>query len=101
MISFAKIIFLLVAVKGKLCAGEKPWFLKISFTRPHAPYDPPERWFDYYVNKNLPMLLKVTGEKNSNLLKAEMLGGRAVHLVMKTEKHVQDITAVFILLMKQ
>lgn len=40
----------------RLCNDTKPWFLKISFARPHSPYDAPKRWFDYYYNRNdLPM----------------------------------------------
>lgn len=26
----------------------KPLFLKVSFARPHSPYDPPQRWLDAY-----------------------------------------------------
>lgn len=28
-------------------------FLKVSFQRPHPPFDPPKRWLEYYKNKNL------------------------------------------------
>ncbi len=31
-----------------------PFFLKVSFARPHSPYDPPQRWMDYYEDANLP-----------------------------------------------
>lgn len=31
-----------------------PLFLKISFARPHSPYDPPQRFFDMYENRNIP-----------------------------------------------
>ena len=31
-----------------------PFFLKVSFARPHSPYDPPQRWFDHYADKPLP-----------------------------------------------
>lgn len=34
---------------------ENPWFLKLSFQRPHPPYDAPKRWMDYYENIDLPM----------------------------------------------
>ena len=30
--------------------GEKPLFLKVSFARPHSPYDPPRRFLDLYEN---------------------------------------------------
>lgn len=33
---------------------EKPLFLKISFARPHSPYDPPQRYFDRYENADVP-----------------------------------------------
>jgi arylsulfatase A-like enzyme len=31
-----------------------PWFLKVSFARPHSPYDPPQRWWDRYMSVRLP-----------------------------------------------
>jgi len=33
---------------------EDPWFLKVSFARPHSPYDPPERLFKIYENADIP-----------------------------------------------
>ena len=32
----------------------QPWFLKVSFERPHSPYDPPPRWMDRYMSASLP-----------------------------------------------
>jgi arylsulfatase A-like enzyme len=32
----------------------EPFFLKVSFIRPHSPYDPPERFFRMYEKENLP-----------------------------------------------
>jgi arylsulfatase A-like enzyme len=32
----------------------EPFFLKLSFIRPHSPYDPPKRWFDAYASADLP-----------------------------------------------
>lgn len=32
----------------------EPFFLKVSFIRPHSPYDPPQRLFDEYLKANLP-----------------------------------------------
>ncbi|HXK00813.1 MAG TPA: arylsulfatase [Verrucomicrobiae bacterium] len=32
----------------------EPWFLKVSFERPHSPYDPPPRWMDRYADAPLP-----------------------------------------------
>ena len=32
----------------------QPWFLHVSFERPHSPYDPPPRWMDYYASRPLP-----------------------------------------------
>ncbi len=32
----------------------EPWFLKVSFARPHSPYDPPQRWWDRYKDADLP-----------------------------------------------
>lgn len=34
--------------------SEKPFFLKVSFARPHSPYDPISEYFDYYNAKDLP-----------------------------------------------
>ncbi|MFB3829113.1 MAG: arylsulfatase [Bryobacteraceae bacterium] len=32
----------------------EPFFLKVSFARPHSPYDPPERFFRMYQDADLP-----------------------------------------------
>jgi len=32
----------------------EPFFLKVSFARPHSPYDPPQRFMDKYKDANLP-----------------------------------------------
>jgi len=34
--------------------GPAPWFLKVSFERPHSPYDPPPRWMNRYSGAPLP-----------------------------------------------
>lgn len=34
--------------------AEKPLFLKVSFARPHSPYDPPKRYLDMYKDKEIP-----------------------------------------------
>jgi arylsulfatase A-like enzyme len=34
--------------------GDEPWFLKVSFARPHSPYDPPERFWKLYADADLP-----------------------------------------------
>ncbi|MDL2256340.1 arylsulfatase [Parabacteroides sp. OttesenSCG-928-K15] len=33
---------------------DKPLFLKVSFARPHSPYDPPQRYLDMYKNVDIP-----------------------------------------------
>jgi len=33
---------------------DRPWFLKVSFQRPHPPFDPPKRWMDHYDKMDLP-----------------------------------------------
>lgn len=33
---------------------EKPLFLKVSFARPHSPYDPPKRYLEMYKNTEIP-----------------------------------------------
>lgn len=32
----------------------RPLFLKVSFARPHSPYDPPQRFTDLYANADIP-----------------------------------------------
>ncbi|HEU5138383.1 MAG TPA: arylsulfatase [Bacillales bacterium] len=32
----------------------KPFFLKMSFVRPHPPFDPPEAFYNMYINEDLP-----------------------------------------------
>ena len=32
----------------------RPFFLKVSFHRPHSPYDPPKAWMDQYSPNNMP-----------------------------------------------
>lgn len=32
----------------------QPFYLKVSFARPHSPYDPPQRFLDLYENEDLP-----------------------------------------------
>ena len=32
----------------------EPFFLKVSFSRPHSPYDPPARWMDAYKDVPIP-----------------------------------------------
>jgi len=34
--------------------GDRPWFLKVSFKRPHPPFDPPKRLLDHYRALKLP-----------------------------------------------
>ena len=34
--------------------GAEPFFLKVSFARPHSPYDPPERLFKMYEGAGIP-----------------------------------------------
>ncbi|MFV0268188.1 MAG: arylsulfatase [Draconibacterium sp.] len=33
---------------------DKPLFLKVSFARPHSPYDPPQRFLDMYKDTKIP-----------------------------------------------
>lgn len=34
--------------------NEQPLFLKVSFARPHSPYDPPQRFAEMYKDKKIP-----------------------------------------------
>jgi arylsulfatase A-like enzyme len=38
-------------------AGGRPFFLKVSFARPHSPYDAPPRWWNRYEHAALPPAL--------------------------------------------
>lgn len=33
---------------------DRPFFLKVSFARPHSPYDPPQRYVDAYDGREMP-----------------------------------------------
>lgn len=35
----------------------EPFFFKVSFARPHSPYDPPQRWMDAYAECDIPPAL--------------------------------------------
>lgn len=35
-------------------SSDQPLFLKVSFARPHSPYDPPQRYVDMYANSSIP-----------------------------------------------
>lgn len=35
-------------------SSDKPLFLKVSFARPHSPYDPPKRFVDMYEGRDIP-----------------------------------------------
>jgi arylsulfatase A-like enzyme len=41
----------------------KPFFLKVSFERPHSPYDPPKRWWDRYAGPLPPAQAGAWAEK--------------------------------------
>ena len=34
---------------------DRPWLLKVSFQRPHPPFDSPKRWYDHYAKTTFPM----------------------------------------------
>jgi len=42
----------------KTYQDEAPWMLKVSFQRPHCPYDPPQRWYKAYqeIDPTKPMI---------------------------------------------
>lgn len=42
----------LQAIEGY--ASDQPLFLKVSFARPHSPYDPPQRFVDMYEGRDIP-----------------------------------------------
>ena len=42
-------------------ATDTPLFLKVSFARPHSPYDPPKRWLDLYEEKEIPPCVVYAG----------------------------------------
>ena len=51
---------------------DKPLFLKVSFERPHSPYDPPQRFVDMYENAKIPS--PVTGDWDQKFAKIQ--GGK-------------------------
>ncbi len=44
-----------VIERGELSDGEDPWFLWVSFTGPHNPWDPPREYSDPYNAMELPL----------------------------------------------
>ncbi len=34
---------------------DRPWMMKVSFKRPHPPFDPPKRWMEFYEKRDIPM----------------------------------------------
>ena len=42
---------------------EEPFFLKVSFARPHSPYDPPKRFLDMYEGVKIPPARKAEWSK--------------------------------------
>lgn len=34
--------------------ANKPWMMKISYQRPHPPFDPIKRWLDFYEDRSIP-----------------------------------------------
>lgn len=45
--------------------GDQPLFLKISFARPHSPYDPPQRIIDMYEDVEIPLPAKGEWSRNT------------------------------------
>ena len=43
-----------------------PFFLKVSFHRPHSPYDPPERWMEKFNRDDMPpRMSEILGTRNT------------------------------------
>lgn len=49
-------------IKKGLLIKDKPWFMWVSFTGPHNPWNPPQRFFDLYENVEVPTGDFVEGE---------------------------------------
>ena len=73
---------------------DKPLFLKVSFARPHSPYDPPQRILDQY--KDIEMPKPFVGEWNRDFLPEVMdptkdlsspFGNYGVEYAQNTRKH--------------
>lgn len=66
--------------------AKSPFFLKVSFARPHSPYDAPERWWNRYASADLPEAVHgpwdqrhaQRGKRHSNDLWQGDLGPEAV-----------------------
>ena len=52
----------------------QPFFLKVSFERPHSPYDPPKRWWDRYDSRAAAGAIRRVGGRS---IKARSDNGRA------------------------
>ncbi len=48
----------------------KPFFLKMSFARPHSPYDPPQWYYEKYIDKQLPEPYESDWSSDHNDIKA-------------------------------
>ena len=71
---------------------EKPSFLKISFARPHSPYDAPERWFSYY--DAMPLKQPVTAKWSQKY--AEVRGGKTKYQGASTPEENQKTRAGYL-----
>lgn len=52
-------------IKSGVLTRDKPWFMWVSFTGPHNPWNPPKRFFDLYKNVEVPTGEFIEGELNN------------------------------------
>jgi len=64
------------AIKYLASAGEGPWFIKVSFHRPHSPYDPPERIYRDMPEPSEPPATSRDGWDNEFLINCTTTGVR-------------------------
>jgi arylsulfatase A-like enzyme len=76
--------------------GEEPWFLKVSFKRPHPPFDPPKRLIDYYESIDLPKAqVGAWAEKEHGVERAKLEESRKAIRVKYSDEDIRSSRAAY------
>jgi choline-sulfatase len=54
---------------GTSAAEAQPWYLFVSFSGPHSPYDPPARWAERFADASMPAPLPFAEDRANTWLK--------------------------------
>jgi len=75
--------------------GKEPFFLMVSFARPHSPYDPPDRFMRMYENADVPPPPSATGrtETGGKLIRRTIASGAATSAPNRCELPEEPTTA--------